>query len=661
MAERFMSFDTVLIANRGEIARRIIRACHALGLRAVAVYSDADRDAPFVAEADLALPIGPAPAAQSYLDPVRLISAANRAGAQAVHPGYGFLSENAGFARAVEEAGLVWIGPPAGVIALMGSKSAAKAEAEAAGVPILRGYRGADQSDATLQAAALDLGLPLLIKASAGGGGRGIRRVDHPDGFLPALKAARREAQAAFGNSDMLLERLVQGARHVEVQILADHHGHVLHLGDRDCSVQINHQKLIEEAPAPDMPDTIRAAMAEASVRLAARIGYRNAGTVEYLYDPASDEWHFLEMNTRLQVEHPVTEAVTGLDLVVWQLRIARGEALTLAQSDIACAGAAIEARIALDGSGGAQVSRWHLPDMPGLRLDSAIEAGSTVSHHYDPMIAKLIAHGPDRATALARLRAGLAALEVDGIGLNTARIDAILATPDFAAARLATDNLNHHPLVEHRKPDIEDHALAALALALFDATAASTAPGPWGQLGTWRLTAPEGHSGASWHVVAGQEFCVRHTPSGHEIRDSAGAVLLNAAFAVLSGDHLCLETRGLRRRLAVTITAGQITLTEGLTTFRLPHGAKAGTAGAAQAGTEIAAPMPGLVVELLHPPGTQLSQGDPVLIFEAMKLMQTLTAPCHGTLTDLPHAAGATVPGGALLARFTPDKDHRI
>ena len=653
-----MSFDTVLIANRGEIARRIIRACHALGLRAVAVYSEPDRDAPFVHEADLALPIGPAPAAQSYLDPARQIAAARRAGAQAVHPGYGFLSENADFARAVAEAGLVWVGPSADVIALMGSKSAAKAVAEAAGVPTLPGYRGADQDDATLRAEAARLGVPLLIKASAGGGGRGIRRVDDPAAFPAALDAARREAQAAFGNADMLLERLLEGARHVEVQILADHHGHVLHLGDRDCSLQINHQKVIEEAPAPNIPPDIRAAMAEAAVRLSAHIGYRNAGTVEYLYDPASGAFHFLEMNTRLQVEHPVTEAVTGIDLVAWQLRIARGEALSLTQPEIAVTGAAIEARILLSGAqGGGAGSRWHLPCLPGLRLDSAVEAGSTVSHHYDPMIAKLIAHGPDRAAAIARLRAGLAALDVAGIGTDLAMLDALLAGPGFARADLSTAYIAQNPPAPEGLPEAEARPIAALALALA-AAQASPAPGPWGGLGSWRITAPAGRPGASWHEVAGPGLRVAHTPEGHTVTDAEGAPHLTAIHARLTGPDLDFESAGLRRRLRVTLAADSLTLTEGAAHCRLSHGTTARSGGAGQGGTEITAPMPGLLAELLHPAGTPLKQGDPVLIFEAMKLMQTLTAPCDGILTDLPHPAGATVPGGALLARRTPTKD---
>ncbi len=657
-----MTFDTVLIANRGEIARRIIRACHALGLRAVAVYSDADRDAPFVHEADLALPIGPADAANSYLDPERLLAAARRGGAQAVHPGYGFLSENATFARAVTKAGLVWIGPDADVIALMGSKAAAKAEALAAGVPILPGYRGSDQTDATLATQARRLGTPLLIKAIAGGGGRGIRRVDDLNDFAAALTAARREAQASFGNDDMMLERLLQGARHVEVQVLADHHGHVLHLGDRDCSVQLHHQKLIEEAPAPDIPDPVRAAMAQGAVQLATRIGYRNAGTVEYLYDAASGAWHFLEMNTRLQVEHPVTEAVTGLDLVVWQLRIARDEVLTPQQSDITITGAAIEARIALDGSGGAEFTRWYLPALPGLRLDSAVEKGSRITHHYDPMIAKLIAHGPDRATALARLRAGLVALETCGAGTNAVSLDTILATPDFAAPRLSTDFLTHNPLPEPAQPDRMLIALAALALPL-SASQTNTAPGPWGQLGAWRLTTPQGHSGENWQRIANQDLCVQATPMGYEIRDDAGHVLLQAVHARLTDDVLDLETDGLRRRISVARTAHQITLSERLRTTTFPYGAQMGANATLQAGTDITAPMPGLIVDLFHPCGASVKQGDPVLVFEAMKLMQTLVAPCDGILTDLPHPAGATVSGGTLLARFspeqtTPDKD---
>ena len=652
-----MSFDSVLIANRGEIARRIIRACKVLGLRSVAVYSEADRNAPFVTEADLALPIGPAEAAQSYLDPARLLEAARRADAQAVHPGYGFLSENADFARAVVQAGLVWIGPAAEVIALMGSKAAAKAEAQAAGVPILPGYRGSDQSDATLAIEAAALGAPLLIKASAGGGGRGIRRVADLADFPAALAAARREAQAAFGNADVLLERLLQGTRHVEVQVLADHHGTVLHLGDRDCSMQMNHQKLIEEAPAPDIPDRVRAAMAEAAVNLATRIGYRNAGTVEYLYDPAGGDWHFLEMNTRLQVEHPVTEAVTGIDLVAWQIRIAQGQALTLAQSAIRTEGAAIEARIALDGAGGNHVTRWHLPDLPGLRLDSAVEAGSPVSHHYDPMIAKLIAHGPDRATALARLRAGLAALDLGGIGTNTAQVAGLLATADFAAAHLGTDFLTRHPLSGARHDPADARALAALALALA-AAGSSTAPGPWGQLGHWRVTAPSGRRGASWHMVEGDSLCVVEAPDGHVVTDKAGTVLLHVAHARLTDDLLDLEADGLRRRLACEITTDRITLAEGTATFRLSHGAQAAALQRRAAGTDITAPMPGLLAEVLHPVGARLTQGEPVLVFEAMKLMQTMAAPCDGILTELPHTAGATVPAGALLAWLTPDED---
>ncbi len=652
-----MSIDTVLIANRGEIARRIIRACHALGLRAAAVYSSADRDAPFVHEADIALPIGPAEPAQSYLDQTRLIEAARRAGAQAVHPGYGFLSENADFAREVTSAGLVWVGPSAEVIALMGSKATAKAQAEAAGLPVLPGYRGTDQSDARLTQEAALLGVPLMIKASAGGGGRGIRRVDDLAAFPAALDAARREAQAAFGAAEVLLERLLEGARHVEVQVLADHHGNALHLGDRDCSIQQNHQKLIEEAPAPDIPPDIRAAMAEGAVSLARHIGYRNAGTVEYLYDPASGGFHFLEMNTRLQVEHPVTEAVTGFDLVAWQLRIACGEALSLAQADIAPKGAAIEARIVLDGSGGARASRWHLPALPGLRLDSAIEQGSAVSHHYDPMIAKLIAHGPDRATALARLRHGLDAMEMDGIGTNRAQLAALLASPDFAAARLGTDFLARQP-APAPQAIADAPALAALALTLAGARD-SGAPGPWARLGAWRVTAPAGRFGASWHVIDGEALTVREIAQGHEISDSSGGVLLATAHARLTGDWLDLESGGMRRRIAFSATPGEITLREGAASTVLALGEGAGgTSTTAQAGAEITAPMPGLLVELLQPQGARVERGQPIVSFEAMKLVQTLTAPCSGTLAELPHKAGATVPAGALLARLDPEED---
>ncbi|MCC7122972.1 MAG: ATP-grasp domain-containing protein, partial [Gammaproteobacteria bacterium] len=395
-----MSFDTLLVANRGEIACRILRSARALGLRTVAVYSEADREARHVALADVAVAIGPAPARDSYLSIERLLAACAASGAQAVHPGYGFLSENPAFARACEEAGLVFVGPPADAITRLGNKRAARRLAERVGVPCLVGYDGDDQSAAALSREATRLGAPLMIKAAAGGGGRGMRRVDELSEFDAACETARREAAAACGSGELLLERLVHRARHVEVQVLADRFGHCIHLGERDCSTQRRHQKLVEEAPAPGVTASLRAALGEAAVKLALAAGYVGAGTVEFLLDPEG-RFHFLEVNTRLQVEHPVTEAITGLDLVELQLRIARSESLPLRQEDVRFEGHAIEARLCAEDAFDAfrpqagPILAWRLPEgSPGVRVDHGLAAHAEVSRHYDSMIAKLIAVG---------------------------------------------------------------------------------------------------------------------------------------------------------------------------------------------------------------------------------------------------------------------------
>ncbi len=644
-------FDTVLIANRGEIARRIIRAAHALGLRAAAVYSEADRDARFVHEADIALPIGPADPAQSYLDPERLIAAAQLAGAGAVHPGYGFLSENAGFARRVNEAGLIFVGPPAEVIATMGDKTSAKAAAEAAGVPVLPGYRGADQSDARLSAEAARLGTPLLIKASAGGGGRGIRRVDDLSEFSAALDSARREAASAFGDASVLLERCLDGARHVEVQVLADHHGGLRHLWERDCSLQSAHQKVIEEAPAPRLPAPLRDEICDAAIRLARHVGYRNAGTVEFLYEPASGAFHFLEMNTRLQVEHPVTEAITGIDIVRWQLEIAQGAALNFDQDALALDGAAIEARIQL--RAGTRVTQWQLPHLPGLRLDSAVEAGSSLSHHYDPMIAKLIAHGADRAEALARLRQGLAALRIEGISTNRAELLSLLSSADFAAARLSTDFIARHDRGAAPAALPDAPAIAALALVQHRA-ARNAAPAPWAQLGNWRVTAPCGRNGASFVTVDVTTFQVTQEDGAFSVTDPEGTTLLHAQYTSLADDVLDFEAGGRRRLVRLEITQGEIILSESGLRFAAVHG-EAAHAPRTDAGTDLTAPMPGLVTETPLAPGSPVRRGDPVVVFEAMKLVHSLTAPCDGILAELPHPTGSSVSAGTLLARIEP------
>ena len=433
-----MNFSTVLIANRGEIALRLVRACHSLGLRAVAVYSDVDRDAPHVIAADKAVHIGPPEAAQSYLDGDRIIAAAKQAGAQAIHPGYGFLAENADFAQACADAGLIFVGPSPDKIALMGSKIAAKAAAVAANVPVVPGYYGQDQSDDRLLAEARIIGVPLLIKASAGGGGRGMRQVHDLATFAAELAAARAEAEAAFGDGQVLLERFVGAARHIEVQILADNVGNVRHLFERDCSLQRNHQKVIEEAPAPQLAPDIRASLLDSAVRLTEGIGYDSAGTVEFLVDSDTGEYFFLEMNTRLQVEHTITEAITGIDLVNEQIRIASGGGLSMTQEDIRFQGHAIECRINAEDPNTfvpspGTITHYHPPGGLGVRVDSGVYQGYKIPPYYDSLIGKLIVHGRTRVECMMRLRRALDEFVVDGINTTIPLFRDLLANPDIA------------------------------------------------------------------------------------------------------------------------------------------------------------------------------------------------------------------------------------
>src|SRR6478735_2035953 len=464
-------FDTVLVANRGEIAVRVIRTLRELGVRSVAVFSDADADARHVREADTAVRIGPAPAAESYLSVERLLDAARRTGAEAVHPGYGFLAENAGFARACAEAGLVFIGPPAPAISLMGDKIRAKETVAAAGVPVVPGSSGSGLSDARLGAAAREIGMPVLLKPSAGGGGKGMRLVREEALLADEIAAARREARASFGDDTLLVERWIDRPRHIEIQVLADGHGNVVHLGERECSLQRRHQKIIEEAPSVLLDEETRAAMGEAAVQAARSCGYRGAGTVEFIV-PGSDpaQYYFMEMNTRLQVEHPVTELVTGLDLVEWQLRVAAGEPLGFTQDDVRLDGWAVEARICAEDPSrgflpsGGTVLALHEPQGDGVRTDSGLLEGSEVSSLYDPMLSKVIVHAKDRPTALRRLRAALADLVTLGVPTNAGFLRRLLAHPDVAAGDLDTGLVERdaESLVDATVP-AEVYAAAAL------------------------------------------------------------------------------------------------------------------------------------------------------------------------------------------------------
>ncbi len=437
-------FEKILIANRGEIAVRIIRTCRELGIQTVAVYSEADRRALHARMADEAVAIGPSPAGQSYLDVERIIAAARRSGAQAIHPGYGFLSERADFAQAARDAGLTFIGPPPAAIEAMGDKGRARAAAQAAGVPVTPGYQGEDR-DETLRAQAALIGFPLLVKAAAGGGGKGMRLVNHSADLDEAIQAARREAQHAFGDARLILERYIPRARHIEFQVLADQHGHTLHLFERECSIQRRHQKIIEETPSPYLTPALREQMGAAAVAAAQAVGYQNAGTIEFIVDPAEGRFYFLEMNTRLQVEHPITELVVGLDLVEWQIRVAAGEALPFRQAELCQRGHAIECRLYaedpansfLPASG--PLLRFVEPTGPGIRVDSGFTTGDEITIHYDPLIAKLITHAASRPAALQKMAAALRDTALLGLTHNGPFLQAILADPDFRRGEVYT------------------------------------------------------------------------------------------------------------------------------------------------------------------------------------------------------------------------------
>jgi acetyl-CoA/propionyl-CoA carboxylase biotin carboxyl carrier protein len=656
-------FDTVLVANRGEIARRVIRTLRRLGIRSIAVYSDADADAPHVRDADEAYRIGPAAAAQSYLDGAAIIAAAMDAGAQAIHPGYGFLSENAEFAAACAEAGIVFIGPGRRALDVMGDKIRSKAHVSGSGVPVVPGIDASDLSDDEIAAAAVDVGYPLLIKPSAGGGGKGMQVVRAAGELPEALATARRVAAAAFGDDTLLLERLIERPRHIEVQVMADAHGGVIHLGERECTLQRRHQKVIEEAPSPVIDETTRARLGEAACAAAASVDYRGAGTVEFLVaGDRPDEFFFIEMNTRLQVEHPVTELVTGLDLVELQLRIAAGERLPLAQADVRLTGHAIEARVYAE-----TPSRGFLPATgpvlawaaaQGARTDSAVETGSRVTSDYDPMIAKVIAHGADRAEALAALDAALADTVLLGVDSNIAFLRALLADEAVQAGDLDTGLIDRMPAFVDPAPT--PLALAAAAAAM--ATAEETSPAAAGSASAlWRsgdgrrlggpaqpkqyrfetdagevvsAAAPEPHSG--FVAVGGlmrRRFGGGRAPAGTRLAmDADGALWVHA-------DGASHRLRPLTRRAALE--------------RRLA--AEAGPASAAH--PELRAPMPGAVVAVHVTDGARVSAGERIVTIEAMKMEHPVLAPHDGT-ASVDAAIGDQVRRDQILARVVADPE---
>ncbi|MBV1865488.1 MAG: acetyl/propionyl-CoA carboxylase subunit alpha [Rhodobacteraceae bacterium] len=659
-----MNFSTVLIANRGEIALRLIHACQGLGLRAVAVYSDADRDAPHVVQADCAVHIGPSEAAQSYLDGAKIIKAAQQAGAGAIHPGYGFLAENAEFAQACTDAGLVFVGPSPENIRLMGSKIAAKAAAVAAKVPVVPGYYGEDQSAEILLAEAHKIGTPLLIKASAGGGGRGMRQVHDLANFAAELNSARAEAEAAFGDGQVLLERYVGTARHIEVQILADKHGNVLHLFERDCSLQRNHQKVIEEAPAPNLDADIRAHLLDSAVRLTQGIGYDSAGTIEYLFDAATGEYYFLEMNTRLQVEHPVTEAVTGIDIAQWQLRVAGGEVLPFAQPDILCNGWSIEARIAAEDPANGyrpeigEITGYAEPKTAGLRVDSGVRTGSTVSHYYDSMLAKLIAQAPDRASAIRLLDRGLEDFHIAGPGTNIAFLRDLLKMPEFTEGTHSTAALGETYPDGWTAPTPTPHQQAEAVLARLLDTKPSGSD-PWSTLGAWRVTEQAGRSGAAHYLLGDVHAQIDGRDGQYRVTlpDHPPFATDNAS---LSNGTLCYEIDGLRHSSDVHIDGDTVSLLGARLSIDVQTGdgiLQSGSDATLGAGNQVTAPMPGMVSEVIASVGDTVAAGQPVVVIEAMKLLQTLSAPCAGTVSQINFAAGESVDSGAVLVVIEPNE----
>jgi 3-methylcrotonyl-CoA carboxylase alpha subunit len=659
-------FEKVLIANRGEIACRVIRTCRRLGIRTVAVYSEADAGAQHARLADEAWPIGGARPQESYLCGERIIEVARRTGAQAIHPGYGFLSENADFAEAVEAAGLVFIGPKAASMRKMGSKAGAKQLMASHGVPVVPGYTGEDQDPARLRKEADAVGYPLMIKAAHGGGGKGMRIVRSPDEFAAALESCQREASGAFGRDRVLLERYVEEPRHIEIQVFADSHGQVIHLGERECSAQRRYQKVIEESPSPFLTPELRQRMGAAAVAAARAIDYVNAGTVEFIVGPQGD-FHFMEINTRLQVEHPVTEMVTGLDLVEWQLRVAAGEPLPLAQEDVRHQGHAIEVRLYaedpaagfLPGSGRLETLRLPEPG-PSVRLDAGVIEGDTVTVHYDPMIAKLIVHDADRPRALARLREALADCEVVGPKSNVAFLERLVRHPRVVEGRIHTAYLDQH--LDEVLPPEEDApadllAAAAVAALLHDeaATRAAARAGadphsPWAIADGWRL----GHAGERLlcflHRGQRLELLARGHAGDYRLSGAAGEREVRAAR--VDGRWLDLILDGRRLRLRARADAASAFAHDGEQRLSLARVGAWQPASEAGAGGEdkVRAPMPGRIVMVRAEAGQSVAEGDELLVMEAMKMELSLRAPRAGVVAVVRAAAGEFVEADIVL-----------
>jgi 3-methylcrotonyl-CoA carboxylase alpha subunit len=666
-------FSSVLIANRGEIACRITRTAHRLGMRVIAVYSEADAAALHVKAADEAVAIGPASVRDSYLRPDRILDAAIKTGAEAIHPGYGFLSENAAFAEACSASGIVFVGPPPDAIRAMGLKDAAKALMRDAGVPVVPGYMGEEQDAAFLERMAAETGYPVLIKAVAGGGGKGMRLVTDPADFLPALDSCRREALSAFGDPRVLIERYVSAPRHIEIQIFADSHGNTVHLFERDCSLQRRHQKVIEEAPAPGMTPAMRETMGKAAVMAAQAVGYQGAGTVEFIVDSsrglAPDGFFFMEMNTRLQVEHPVTEAITGLDLVALQFKVAAGEPLPFRQNDLTLDGHAVEARLYAEDPDheflpqAGRLSRLSWPtELPGLRIDTGVEQGDVITPHYDPMIAKLIVHAPTRREALQSLAKALDETVLLGLRSNRAFLSRLARHPDFIAGAVDTGFIGCK--LAELVTGVLDPRLAAAGIEAWLALKAGLDGGSAAaSLNGWSLAGIERRDRLHL-MVNGEKTVADITWLGphrrrHHIRQGDSVADLEVA-----------EVRHDGRRLSFSGSAGpflgQMMLAEGRILVASPEGhvdlseedLTARDAEALAGGASIRAPMPGRIVRVLTAEGRQVAKGERLIVLEAMKMEHTLCAARAATVDKILVSEGEQVQDGKVLVTLSSDED---
>jgi 3-methylcrotonyl-CoA carboxylase alpha subunit len=661
-------FDKILIANRGEIACRVARTARRMGVHTVAVYSDADANALHVALCDEAHRLGPPVPRESYLNVDALLAVARASGAQAIHPGYGFLSENEDFAAAVAAAGLVFIGPPPAAIRSMGSKAEAKALMAKAGVPVVPGYHGADQAPLTLAREARAIGYPILIKPSAGGGGKGMRVVERTEEFADALSGARREAKASFGDDRVLLEKYLTRPRHIELQVFADTHGNVVHLFERDCSVQRRHQKIIEEAPAPGMTSTRRARMGAAAVAAARAIGYVGAGTVEFIVPAESqgeDSFYFMEMNTRLQVEHPVTEMITGLDLVEWQLRVAAGERLPLTQDEIRFEGHAIEARIYAEDPDRdflpsvGRIAHLQTPVTPDVRIDTGVRAGDEITRYYDPMIAKLIVRGDDRDAALRRLTDALAACQIVGVASNIAFLQRVVTHEAFAQGKIDTGLIAAHRdalLPPAAAPSERALAVAALGelqrlrdLARLRSARSPDRWSPWGAIDTWWLNADD-------HAIA-FDFAAGEATFTVKLRVDATRVGVTLGARTFDGE---VERAGDELRVRLDDTSFPVTVValgkeryvfcDSAMTRLVVVDPLAHPEDDAPEGGHLMAPMSGTVVVVLVEQGQSVDRGAPLMILEAMKMEHTISAPAAGKVTTINYRAGEQVAEGADL-----------